>query len=200
MSGRCSPRRWPSARGPARWRRPPQAQAHCDEATELADGLSDEELAPRLNTLAHLASSDVYFDRFPAATRHAQRALNIGRATGQGQLFLLVAAMLRVSLWVQGRPWKPGTARWSCRGGAARRQHPEPGLEPVQPQLRCARGWGPQRGARDRQRERRARRRHGAGAVFRRRGRCARIHAARNGQADRCLDVLLTRAGARNSG
>jgi hypothetical protein len=56
-----------------------QAQAHCDEATELADGLSDEELAPRLNTLAHLASSDVYLDRFPAATRHAQRALGIGR-------------------------------------------------------------------------------------------------------------------------
>jgi ATP/maltotriose-dependent transcriptional regulator MalT len=81
-----------------------QAQGHCDEATELIDKLSDEELARRLDALAHLACADLYLDRFPAATRHAQRALAIGRATGQGDLFPLVVAMLGGSLWVQGKP------------------------------------------------------------------------------------------------
>jgi DNA-binding NarL/FixJ family response regulator/tetratricopeptide (TPR) repeat protein len=85
-----------------------QAQTLCDEATELADELSDEELARQLNTLAHLASTDVYLDRFPAATRHAQRALEIGRATGQGELFPVVVVMLGGSLWVQGRPVEAG--------------------------------------------------------------------------------------------
>jgi hypothetical protein len=71
-----------------------QAQTLCDQATELVDKLSDQELARRLNALAHLASADSYLDRFPAATRHAQRALEIGRATGQGDLFPLVVIML----------------------------------------------------------------------------------------------------------
>jgi DNA-binding CsgD family transcriptional regulator len=81
-----------------------QAQTHCDEATELVDRLSDEEAARRLDALAHLTGADVYLDRFPAATRHGQRALEIGRATGQGELFPLVVQMLGTSLWVQGRP------------------------------------------------------------------------------------------------
>ena len=89
-------------------RRGDKAQTHCDEATQLADQLTDEELARRLATLAHLASADVVLDRFPAATRHAQRALQIGRRTGQGELFPLVVAMLGVSLWVQGRPLEAG--------------------------------------------------------------------------------------------
>jgi DNA-binding CsgD family transcriptional regulator len=80
------------------------AQRLCDEATELVDELADEELARRLDALAHLASADLYLDRFPAATRHAQRALEIGRATGQGDLFPGVVAMLGGSLWVRGRP------------------------------------------------------------------------------------------------
>jgi DNA-binding CsgD family transcriptional regulator len=80
------------------------AQTHCDEATELIDGLSNEELARRLDALAHLASADLYLDRFAAAAGHARRALQIGRATGQGDLFPQVVAMLGGSLWVQGRP------------------------------------------------------------------------------------------------
>jgi ATP/maltotriose-dependent transcriptional regulator MalT len=85
-----------------------QAQAHCDEAAEVVDELSDEELTRRLDTLAHLATADLYLDRFPAATRHAERALKIGRATGQGELFPLIVAMLGGSLWVQGRPLEAG--------------------------------------------------------------------------------------------
>ena len=81
-----------------------QAQAHCDEATELVDELSDEEAARRLNTLAHLSAADVWIDRYPAATRHARRALEISRRTGQGDQFPLIVQMLGVSLWVQGKP------------------------------------------------------------------------------------------------
>jgi ATP/maltotriose-dependent transcriptional regulator MalT len=81
-----------------------QAQAHCDEATELVDLLSDEEAARRLNTLAHLTAADVWLDRYPAATRHARRALEICRRTGQGEQFPLIVQMLGVSLWVQGKP------------------------------------------------------------------------------------------------
>jgi DNA-binding CsgD family transcriptional regulator len=81
-----------------------RAQTHCDEATELVDELVDAELVRRLDALAHLASADLYLDRFAAATRHAERALELGRATGQGDLFPLVVAMLGASLWVQGRP------------------------------------------------------------------------------------------------
>jgi predicted ATPase/DNA-binding CsgD family transcriptional regulator len=81
-----------------------QAQMHCDEATELVDQLTGEEVAGRLNTLAHLTGADVWLDRYPAATRHARRALEICRRTGQGEQFPLFVQMLGVSLWVQGRP------------------------------------------------------------------------------------------------
>jgi DNA-binding CsgD family transcriptional regulator len=81
-----------------------RAQTQCDDATRLVDELADAEVVRRLDALAHLASADLYLDRFAAATRHAQRALQIGRATGQGDLFPLVLAMLGASHWVQGRP------------------------------------------------------------------------------------------------
>jgi DNA-binding CsgD family transcriptional regulator/tetratricopeptide (TPR) repeat protein len=80
------------------------AQTHCDEAAEFIDALSDEEAARQLNALAHLATADLYLDRFPAASRHARRALEIGRATGQGDPLPDLVAMLGGSLWLQGRP------------------------------------------------------------------------------------------------
>jgi ATP/maltotriose-dependent transcriptional regulator MalT len=85
-----------------------QAQTHGDEAMELVDQLSDEEAARRLDALAYLASADFFLDRFPAATRHARRALEIGSATGHDELFPLVVVMLGASLWVQGRPVEAG--------------------------------------------------------------------------------------------
>ena len=83
---------------------PERAQTHYEEAAAAVDELTDEELAQRLEPLAHLATADLYLDRFPAATRHAQRALRIGRETGQADLLPVIVAMLGGSLWVQGRP------------------------------------------------------------------------------------------------
>jgi hypothetical protein len=82
---------------------PAEAQAQGDEAAKLIDELSDEELARGLDALVHLATAEMYLDRFVQAGGHAERALTIGRATRQGELFPLIAIMLGTSLWMQGR-------------------------------------------------------------------------------------------------
>ena len=61
-----------------------EGRAHRAEAAELIDGLSDDELGRRLDALAHLATAELYLDHFTATGAHAERALRIGRATGQG--------------------------------------------------------------------------------------------------------------------
>ena len=80
-----------------------EAQAQCEEAARLVDRLSDDELARRLDALVHLATAECYLDRFEATARHGQQAMSIGRATGQGDLFPLIYAMVGTALWVQGR-------------------------------------------------------------------------------------------------
>ena len=85
-----------------------EGRAHRAEAAELIDALSDEELGRRLDALAHLATAELYLDHFAAAGAHAERALRIGRATGQGDLFPLIVPMLGASLWIQGRMAESG--------------------------------------------------------------------------------------------
>jgi DNA-binding CsgD family transcriptional regulator len=80
------------------------ARAQATEAAALVDALSDDELAPRLDALAYLSCAEVYLDRFEAGGDHAKRALDIGRATGQGGQFPLIEPMYGTSLWVRGRP------------------------------------------------------------------------------------------------
>jgi DNA-binding NarL/FixJ family response regulator len=65
----------------------PQSLDVCDEAAALVDALSDEQLARRLDAATHLAGAETYLQRFESAQRHAERAMAIGRATGQGQFF-----------------------------------------------------------------------------------------------------------------
>jgi DNA-binding CsgD family transcriptional regulator len=85
-----------------------EARAHRAEAARLIDALADDVLARRLDALAHLATAEMYLDRFDASGRHAERALKIGRATGQGDLFPLIFPMLGTALWVQGRVRESG--------------------------------------------------------------------------------------------
>ena len=77
-------------------------KADRDAAAELVDALADEEIAPRLDGLAHLALAELYLDHFEALERHAARALAIGRATGQGDIIPTVFPLLGTSLWMQG--------------------------------------------------------------------------------------------------
>jgi DNA-binding CsgD family transcriptional regulator len=73
------------------------------EATAILDALSDEQLAGRLNAAVELAGAEIYLDRFVEAAAHAERALAVGRATGQGQLFPGIYATLGVAMSMVGR-------------------------------------------------------------------------------------------------
>ena len=73
------------------------------EAAALIDSLSDDELARRLDAAVNLAGSEIYLDRFLEASAHAERAVTVGRATGQGQLFPGVFATLGVAWCAIGR-------------------------------------------------------------------------------------------------
>jgi DNA-binding NarL/FixJ family response regulator len=73
------------------------------EAASLIDSLSDDELSRRLDAAVNLAGSEIYLDRFLEAGAHAERAVAVGRATGQGQLFPGVFATLGVAWCMVGR-------------------------------------------------------------------------------------------------
>jgi len=79
------------------------ARVYREQAAELVDRLSDDELSRRLDVLFHLANAEMYLDHFEDVCRHADRALRIGRTTGQGDLFPILLPMLGTALWLQGR-------------------------------------------------------------------------------------------------
>ena len=78
-----------------------EGSAYRDQAAEFIDGLPDEVLARRLDALVHLATAEIDLDRFEAAGRHRERALAIGRATGQGDVFPLISPMLGMAWWIR---------------------------------------------------------------------------------------------------
>ena len=63
--------------------RVPDAERYRAEASALVDGLSDRDLAVRLDAAVHLAGAELYLDRFPDAGEHAERVIAVARATGQ---------------------------------------------------------------------------------------------------------------------
>ena len=73
------------------------------QATAIVDSLSDEQLSGRLDAAVELAGAEIYLDRFVEAAAHAERALAVGRATGQGQLFPGIYATLGVAMCMAGR-------------------------------------------------------------------------------------------------
>jgi DNA-binding NarL/FixJ family response regulator len=79
------------------------ATTRCAEAADLIDAMSDEQLESRLDGVVHLATAEMYVDRYADSLRHAERALRIGRMTGQIDLYPLIFPMLGTALWVCGR-------------------------------------------------------------------------------------------------
>ncbi len=109
----------------------------CDDAAAQIDVLADDDLARSLDSVVHLATAEMYTDRFADSGRHAERALAIGRATGQGELFPLIFPMLGTALWVQGRVAEAARI-FDDAIEASRMLDNSPGarLEPLQPLVR----------------------------------------------------------------
>jgi ATP/maltotriose-dependent transcriptional regulator MalT len=80
-----------------------RAESNRSEAAALVDSLSDAELARYLEAAAWLGGVELYLDRYAEGEAHATRALVVARATGQGELFLLLAATLGGLLRQRGK-------------------------------------------------------------------------------------------------
>src|SRR3954454_24683333 len=80
-----------------------RAESGISEAAALVASLSDDELAHRLDAATWLAGAEVYLDRDAEADAHAVRALAVGRATGQGELFLVLVQTLGRVWFVRGK-------------------------------------------------------------------------------------------------
>src|SRR5690349_671303 len=72
-------------------------------AAAAIDALPDDVLARRLDAITHLAGAELYLHRFADAHAHAERALVVGRATGQGQQFPLVFPILGITWYFEGQ-------------------------------------------------------------------------------------------------
>ena len=81
---------------------PAQGRPLRDRAAQITDGLSDAELAGHLDGIVHLAGAELYQHLFEEASAHAQRALAVGRASGQHQLFPVVFAILGITWMFRG--------------------------------------------------------------------------------------------------
>ena len=79
------------------------ARRHRGEAVEQVDGLSDAELAPRLEALFYLGWAENYLEHYDAAIEHADRGILIARATGEGRLLLPLMLVKGYPLEIQGR-------------------------------------------------------------------------------------------------
>jgi ATP/maltotriose-dependent transcriptional regulator MalT len=73
------------------------------EAVALIDRLSDAELAPRLEALYHLGWAENYLEHYDAAIAHADRGIDIARATGEGRLLVPLMLTKGYPLEMQGR-------------------------------------------------------------------------------------------------
>ena len=81
----------------------PAATAHATDAAALLDDISDDELAPRLDALANLATAELYLHRYHDAGLHARRGLAIARATGQSDISPILVPVLSNVLHTTGR-------------------------------------------------------------------------------------------------
>jgi DNA-binding NarL/FixJ family response regulator len=79
------------------------ARTHRDEALQLAERLSDLELAPRLEALYYLGWAENYLERYDEAIAHVERGITIARATGEGRLLVPMMLVKPYSFEMVGR-------------------------------------------------------------------------------------------------
>ena len=80
----------------------PAAIAAHEDAAATLDGLTDEQLAARLDAPYFLGFAEFLCDRFDDAIRHLRRGLEVSRATGQGQFVVPTMVGLAHALDVRG--------------------------------------------------------------------------------------------------
>src|SRR6266542_2146024 len=85
-----------------------RAEANRQEATAIVDSLSDDELARHLEAPTRLAGTELYVGRYADGELHATRALAVARATGQGELLLVLVATLGGLLRLRGKLTEAG--------------------------------------------------------------------------------------------
>lgn len=79
------------------------ARERMDEARDLLDGLSDDELAARLDACHWTAWCEHNMERYDDAVRHMTRGLAVSRATGQGHMLVPMTIGLVLATAWQGR-------------------------------------------------------------------------------------------------
>ena len=82
---------------------PERAEADRSEAAALVDSLSDDELARHLESATRLAGTELYLGRYAEGDVHATRALAVARATGQGELVLVLVQTLGAVWRLRGK-------------------------------------------------------------------------------------------------
>ncbi len=80
----------------------PGTDAQRIAAAGQVDGMSDDELALRLDAVANLCAAELYLDRFADAGRHAERGLAIAQATGQAEVSPFLIPVLGTVLQMLG--------------------------------------------------------------------------------------------------
>jgi tetratricopeptide (TPR) repeat protein len=79
------------------------ALAYHLEAAAIVDGMSDEELALRLDAAGWLAAAELYLDRYAEADAHASRVLALARSTGDGDPFFRLYQILPRAWYMRGK-------------------------------------------------------------------------------------------------
>jgi DNA-binding CsgD family transcriptional regulator len=80
-----------------------QGLTDASEAAAVIDAFRDDELTHHLDAAVWLAAAELYLDRYTEADAHAERALNLARTTGQGELFLFFLYLLGRVWYVRGK-------------------------------------------------------------------------------------------------
>jgi ATP/maltotriose-dependent transcriptional regulator MalT len=76
------------------------AETNRSEAAALVDALPDRDLALRLDAAVNLAAAELDLERFAEAGSHAERAMRVGRETGQSDI---VPILVYCVAWVRRR-------------------------------------------------------------------------------------------------
>ncbi|HKH18169.1 MAG TPA: AAA family ATPase [Solirubrobacteraceae bacterium] len=79
------------------------AREHRAEALAHLERLSDDELAPRLETLYYLGWAENYLEHYDDAIAHVDRAITIARASGEGRLLVPTMLVKGYTFEMQGR-------------------------------------------------------------------------------------------------